>query len=59
MPLSLLNSQLATLERPTADENVLEVNLGATPGEEVAEVLGALEGKIKPSANPTLESPQG
>jgi gluconokinase len=43
MPPALLNSQLATLEPPTADENVLAVNLGATPQEEVAEVLHALE----------------
>jgi gluconokinase len=58
MPLSLLNSQLATLEPPTADENVVEINLGATPAEEVAEVLRVLEGKIKPSANPRSESQQ-
>jgi carbohydrate kinase (thermoresistant glucokinase family) len=46
MPLSLLDSQLATLEPPTSDENVLEVNLSADTHEEVAEVLQALEGRI-------------
>jgi gluconokinase len=58
MPLSLLNSQLATLEPPTADENVLVVNLGATPAEEVAEVLRALESHIGPGAKPAPESQQ-
>jgi gluconokinase len=46
MPPALLKSQLATLEPPTADENVLEINLAAAPEEEVAEVLRALEGRI-------------
>jgi gluconokinase len=43
MPPALLNSQLATLEPPAADENVLAVDLGTTPADEVAEVLHALE----------------
>jgi gluconokinase len=46
MPPSLLDSQLATLEPPTSDENVLQVNLSAGPQQEVAEVLHALEGWI-------------
>src|SRR6187431_2425340 len=46
MPLSLLESQLATLEPPTSDENVLEVDLAAPPEEEAAAVLNALEGRI-------------
>ncbi|HEY9469624.1 MAG TPA: gluconokinase [Propionibacteriaceae bacterium] len=46
MPPALLDSQFAALEPPTADENVLKINLAATPAEEVAEVLGALEGRI-------------
>jgi gluconokinase len=46
MPPALLNSQLATLEPPTAEENVLEINFAAGPEEEVAEVLRALEGRI-------------
>jgi gluconokinase len=52
MPPALLDSQLATLEPPTSDENVLEVNLAGTPGEEVAEVLHALEGRISPQPGP-------
>jgi gluconokinase len=46
MPPALLDSQFAALEPPTADENVLKINLAATPTEEVAEVLRALEGRI-------------
>ena len=42
MPLSLLDSQLATLEVPGPDERVITVNLGGTPQEEVAVVLCAL-----------------
>jgi gluconokinase len=47
MPPALLDSQFAALEPPTADENVLEINLATTPAEEVAEVLRALEGRIQ------------
>jgi gluconokinase len=43
MPLSLLDSQLATLEPPGADEQVIRVDLGGTPQEEVAVVLHALD----------------
>lgn len=46
MPPGLLDSQLATLEPPTADENVVVVNLAAAPGDEVTEVLHSLEGRI-------------
>ena len=42
MPLSLLDSQLDTLEPPGADEQVITVELGGTPQEEVAVVLHAL-----------------
>jgi gluconokinase len=42
----MLDSQLATLEPPTSDENVLVVNLANTPDEEAAEVLHSLEGRI-------------
>jgi gluconokinase len=42
MPLSLLDSQLATLEPPGPDEQVITVELGGTPQEEVAVVLHAL-----------------
>ena len=47
MPPALLDSQLATLEPPTEDENVVTVNLSATPAEEVAEVLQVLGSRIK------------
>ena len=42
MPLSLLDSQLDTLEPPGPDEQVITVNLAGTLAEEVAEVLHAL-----------------
>ena len=42
MPASLLDSQLATLERPGPDERSITVNVAATPDEEVAQVLHAL-----------------
>jgi len=42
MPLSLLESQLDTLEPPGPDEQVITVDLGGTPEEEVAVVLHAL-----------------
>ncbi|HEU4907259.1 MAG TPA: gluconokinase [Propionibacteriaceae bacterium] len=48
MPVSLLHSQLATLEPPTSDENVLEVNLSADLKQEIAKVLEVLEGTAQP-----------
>lgn len=42
MPLSLLDSQLDTLETPGPDEHVITVELGGTPEEEVAVVLEGL-----------------
>ncbi|HEY0239938.1 MAG TPA: hypothetical protein VGC37_14965, partial [Friedmanniella sp.] len=39
MPLSLLDSQLDTLEPPGPDEQVITVDLGGTPQDEVAGVL--------------------
>jgi gluconokinase len=56
MPLGLLDSQLATLEPPTSDENVLRISLAGTPAEEVAEVLHALEGKIGSQPGQARES---
>ena len=46
MPIALLESQLATLEPPGPDENVLEVNLAGAPEDEVAAVLQTLEGRL-------------
>ena len=48
----VIDSQLAALEPPTPDENVLEVNLAGTPAEEAAQVLHALEGRISPQPGP-------
>jgi gluconokinase len=42
MPASLLDSQLATLERPAADERALIVNAGDTPEVLCADVLAWL-----------------
>lgn len=42
MPMSLLDSQLAILEVPGPDENVITVDVADSPAEEVAEVLNAL-----------------
>jgi gluconokinase len=51
MPLSLLDSQLATLEPPGPDEQVITVHLGGTPEDEVAQVLRAL---AEPSLSPPV-----
>lgn len=42
MPASLLDSQLATLERPDADENAVTVDLRLTPEEQVAAIADRL-----------------
>lgn len=43
MPPSLLTSQLATLEPPTADENAIEVNVDQSPQLCVARILERLD----------------
>jgi gluconokinase len=43
MPLALLDSQFATLEEPTPDEDALTVDIGGQPAEIVAEIVGQLE----------------
>jgi gluconate kinase len=44
MPASLLRSQFDTLEEPTLGEpGVVTVDAGGTAGEEVAEVIAALD----------------
>nr|WP_329959225.1 gluconokinase [Sphingomonas sp. Leaf21] len=45
MPPSLLDSQLATLERPGADECALTLDAGRSPDLLVAEALAWIEGK--------------
>jgi gluconokinase len=42
MPASLLDSQLATLEEPGADENPITVHVGPTPEALVEEIIGRL-----------------
>ena len=44
MPPALLDSQLATLEEPAADEHVIEVDVGDSVEATVAAVLGRLAG---------------
>ncbi len=43
MPATLLDSQLATLERPGADEPVISVDVGGTVDATVAEVMRQIE----------------
>ena len=49
MPLSLLESQLATLEPPGDDERVITVDLGGSPDEEVGQVLRHLSSSHPPT----------
>jgi gluconokinase/shikimate kinase len=42
MPSSLLESQFATLEEPTADEHALVVDIGPAPGVQAAEIVERL-----------------
>ena len=42
MPAGLLDSQIATLEPPGPDENVLEVDVALKPAMEAAEIISAL-----------------
>ncbi len=44
MPPTLLDSQLATLEEPAADEHVIEVDVSGTVDQTVAEVVRQLRG---------------
>jgi carbohydrate kinase (thermoresistant glucokinase family) len=43
MPVTLLDSQLATLEEPAADEHVIEVDVGGSVDHTVAEVIRLLK----------------
>ena len=42
MPPTLLDSQFATLEEPSADEHPIRVSVAGTPGQIVADILTAL-----------------
>jgi gluconokinase len=50
MPPALLDTQIATLEAPGPDENVLEVNLGRPPAEEAAEIITRLALRPEPGS---------
>jgi gluconokinase len=50
MPPALLDTQIATLEPPGPDENVLEVNLGRPPAEEAAEIITRLALRPEPGS---------
>jgi carbohydrate kinase (thermoresistant glucokinase family) len=43
MPLTLLDSQFATLQEPAPDEHAVTVDVGGRPTEIVAEIVAALE----------------
>ena len=49
MPVSLLDSQLATLEPPTPDERTVEVSIDATPTEMMARLLPRLRALTGPA----------
>ncbi|SOD70991.1 gluconokinase/shikimate kinase [Jatrophihabitans sp. GAS493] len=51
MPSSLLQSQIDTLEAPTADENALTIAVGGTPQHEVTEIVNRLDLKPIPPIN--------
>jgi gluconokinase len=53
MPANLLESQIATLEPPGPDENVLVVDVGRKPAEEAAEIIRRL-GLTAQSGSSTL-----
>jgi len=51
MPPALLDTQIATLEPPGPDENVLEVDLGRPPAEEAAEIIARLGLRPEPGSS--------
>ena len=51
MPTTLLDSQIATLEPPGPDENVLVIDIGRRPADEAGEVITRLE--LHPEAGST------
>ena len=50
MPASLLDSQIATLEPPTPEENSITVDVGASPTEEAEKVVASLHLTISPAS---------
>jgi len=51
MPAGLLDSQIATLEPPGPDENVLEVDVGRKPAQEVADIISRLGLRPEPGSS--------
>ena len=51
MPTTLLDSQIATLEPPGPDENVLVIDIGRRPADEAGEIITQLE--LHPEAGST------
>jgi gluconokinase len=45
MPTSLLDSQFATLEEPTVDENPITLEVGASPAEIVTQIVREVENR--------------
>jgi gluconokinase len=50
MPLSLLESQFATLEQPGADERHIDVDVSHTPDEIVRYIIASLPAPVAPAA---------
>ena len=50
MPPALLDTQIATLEPPGPDENVLEIDLGRPAAEEAAEIITRLRLRPEPGS---------
>jgi gluconokinase len=60
MPVSLLDSQLTTLEEPTPDEHPIIVDVGGKPADIAHEIVRQLEGRQRKNdgaASPTTSPP--
>ena len=51
MPTALLDSQIATLEPPGPDENVLVVDVGRQPAVEAADIIARLGLRPEPGSS--------
>jgi gluconokinase len=51
MPAALLDSQLADLELPQADERIVQIDGSAPPDQQVAVTLAALKGMMRSARN--------
>jgi len=60
MPVALLDSQFATLQKPSPDEHPITVDVGGRPAEIAAEIVHQLEERQSASRMaPAAESPTG